>query len=313
MSAGSSGGEGYFSSRYSRIASDWNSVVPSSSTSAGSAICGLILRYSGLRCALASRSTKITSAGTFFRLSAMRTRKLASDRQKEKNFMEAPRILFPSPLVGEGGSIVLRTIETGEGFFPRIETPHPARTSSAPPSPTTGEGKKVALRPHGLLPPGQMHRTGASGRMRGDIVGGDDLGHRRRLRRGLFLRRNVIQHRRQPALGLGHRHALARGIILDLVALDLADAEIETLGMGEIKPRHRRARPHCKALGQLHASRVLRIEQAEQRRLLGVIGLRGIAGRRADAGILLEDELIRDKRLVRRVAPELLAHALMHP
>src|SRR6185369_12804465 len=91
MSAGSSGGAGYFSSRYSRIASDWNSVVPLSSTSAGSAICGLILRYSGSRCALASRSTKITSAGTFFRLSAMRTRKLASDRQKEKNFMGGSR------------------------------------------------------------------------------------------------------------------------------------------------------------------------------------------------------------------------------
>src|SRR6185312_2391885 len=87
MSAGSSGGEGYFSSRYSRIASDWNSVVPSSSTSAGSAICGLILRYPASRCALASRSTNTTSTGTFFRLSAIRTRKLASDRQKEKNFM----------------------------------------------------------------------------------------------------------------------------------------------------------------------------------------------------------------------------------
>src|SRR3954447_17783073 len=99
MSAGSSGGEGYFSSRYSRIASDWNSVVPSSSTSAGSAICGLILRYSGLRRALASRSTKTTSAGTFFRLSAMRTRKLASDRQKEKNFMGTPHFSSLSPLV----------------------------------------------------------------------------------------------------------------------------------------------------------------------------------------------------------------------
>ena len=101
--------------------------------------------------------------------------------------------------------------------------------------------------------------------------------------RGLVLRRNVVQHRRQPALGLGHAHALARGIVLDLVALDLADAEIEAFGMAEIKPRHRRARPHRKALGQLHAGGVLGIEQAEQRRLLGVIGLRGIAGRRADA------------------------------
>jgi hypothetical protein len=31
-------------------------------------------------------------------LSAMRTRKLASDRQKEKNFMRAPASLRPLPL-----------------------------------------------------------------------------------------------------------------------------------------------------------------------------------------------------------------------
>src|SRR3954449_11745106 len=145
MSVGSSGGEGYFSSRYSRIASDWNSVVPSSSTSAGSAICGLILRYSGLRCALASRSTKITSAGTFFRLSAIRTRKLASDRQKEKNFMGTPH----SSCAGlTRASIHLREMDH------RVK---PGDDSSGP---------------HGLLPPCQMHRARTSGRMRGDIVGG---------------------------------------------------------------------------------------------------------------------------------------------
>ena len=102
--------------------------------------------------------------------------------------------------------------------------------------------------------------------------------------RGLILRRDVVQHRRQPALGFRDAPALARGVVLDLVALDLADAEIEAFGMAEIKPRYRRARPHRIAFGQLHAGGVLGIEQREQRRLLGVIGLRGIAGRGADAG-----------------------------
>src|SRR5258708_12991240 len=37
----------------------------------------------------------------------------------------------------------LREAKTGEGFSPRIETPHPARTSSAPPSPTRGEGRNA--------------------------------------------------------------------------------------------------------------------------------------------------------------------------
>src|ERR1700724_4781917 len=36
----------------------------------------------------------------------------------------------------------LREAKAGEGFSPRRHTPHPARTSSAPPSPTRGEGKR---------------------------------------------------------------------------------------------------------------------------------------------------------------------------
>ena len=59
--------------------------------------------------------------------------------------------------------------------------------------------------PDSLLPPGQMHGAGAAGRMRGDVVGGYDLRHRRCLRRGLLLRGNIVQHRRQPAFGLGRR------------------------------------------------------------------------------------------------------------
>ena len=38
--------------------------------------------------------------------------------------------------------------------------------------------------------------------------------------------RNVVQDRRQPAFGFRNRPALARRIVLDLVELDLADAEI---------------------------------------------------------------------------------------
>src|SRR5882757_815694 len=37
----------------------------------------------------------MTSAGRFFKLSAMRTRKLASDRQKEKNFMGRHSTVMP--------------------------------------------------------------------------------------------------------------------------------------------------------------------------------------------------------------------------
>ena len=149
--------------------------------------------------------------------------------------------------------------------------------------------------------PRNCSRADARPLLRRDVVGGRGRGRRQcrhrfldaAILRGLVLRRNVIQHRRQPAFGLGDAPALARGVVLDLVALDLADAEIEAFGMAEIKPRHRRARPHRIALGQLDAGGVLGIEQREQRRLFGVVGLRGIARRRANAGILLEDQFDR--------------------
>ena len=47
-------------------------------------------------------------------------------------------------------------------------------------------------------------------------------------------------------------------------------------------------------------------------RLLGVVGLGRIAGRRADAAIVLRDQLLAGELLLRRVAPQLAAHALVH-
>src|SRR6185312_15226624 len=102
--------------------------------------------------------------------------------------------------------------------------------------------------------------------------------------------RIVIENRPEPPLRFLHGPAFTLGVIFGLVALDLADAEIGALRMAEIEPGYRRARPHHKALGQGHAD-ALDIEQAEQRALLGVIGLRGIAGRRADAVITLGDQI----------------------
>ncbi len=165
-----------------------------------------------------------------------------------------------------------------------------------------------------------MNRAIAAGRMGGDIIGGNGCWRQRRhrflhraIRGRLILRRDVIEHRRQPAFGFRDRHALARGIVLDLVALDLADAEIKTLRTAKIKPGDRRAGPHRKILGQLDACGVLGVEQLEQRRLLGVIRLRGIAGRWADTLIFFQNQILGRQRLVRRVAPEFRADALVHP
>ena len=46
----------------------------------------------------------------------------------------------------------------------------------------------------------------------------------------------VVEDRREPAFRLLHRPVFASRVVLDLVALDLADAEITTLRVAEIEP-----------------------------------------------------------------------------
>ena len=48
--------------------------------------------------------------------------------------------------------------------------------------------------------------------------------------------RVVPQVRRQPAFNVADRHALARRVVLNLVARDEVDREIARLRVGEIKP-----------------------------------------------------------------------------
>src|SRR5690349_20290488 len=85
----------------------------------------------------------------------------------------------------------------------------------------------------------------AARRMRDEIFAG--FGRLRLLLRRVGVGgRNVVQHGHKPALGLGHAPALSACIVLDLVALDLADAEILRFLVAEIESRYGRARPHGK-------------------------------------------------------------------
>ena len=61
------------------------------------------------------------------------------------------------------------------------------------------------------------------------------------LLRRLRAHRRIVQHRREPAFDLVDRHALARRIVLDLIALDLGDAEIMRFRMGDVEAGDRRA------------------------------------------------------------------------
>src|SRR5215831_1236718 len=100
--------------------------------------------------------------------------------------------------------------------------------------------------------------------------------------------RIVVEDRGEPLLAVRNRPSLASGIVLDLVAFDLADAEIMAVRVTEIQSADRRARPHGKAFGERHAD-LAWFEQREQRRLLGVIRLGWITRRGADAAILFRD------------------------
>ena len=82
-----------------------------------------------------------------------------------------------------------------------------------------------------------------------------------------------------------------------------------TRGCQKYQPLTGRAREHRVRLGQADPGARLRLEQLEQRALLGVVGAGRVAGRRADALVLLRDQRLVVERLVRRVAPQLAAHA----
>src|SRR5581483_2587435 len=96
--------------------------------------------------------------------------------------------------------------------------------------------------------------------------------------------------RRQPLLRVAQRPALAPRIVGDLLLVDAADDEVLRLRMREVPARHRRARPHREALGELDAGVALRVDQLPQRRLLRMLWACRIAGRRADAFVLLADQ-----------------------
>ena len=101
-------------------------------------------------------------------------------------------------------------------FLPRrLKTPKPASVPGAgagsPMAPA--EARVSSIGPHPFLA-----RDATLGRDARDVRG-----------------RVVVQDRRQPALRLADGPALAARIVLDLVALDLRDAEIMRVGMREIE------------------------------------------------------------------------------
>ena len=108
--------------------------------------------------------------------------------------------------------------------------------------------------------------------------------------------RLVAQVGRQPALDLGDGHALAAGVVLDLVAADAAEVEVARLRVGEVDAAHAGGGIMAKLSVSVMPA-ALGVEQVEQLALLGVVGAGGVAEGGADAAVLLVDELVVGERL----------------
>src|SRR5262249_19105734 len=124
--------------------------------------------------------------------------------------------------------------------------------------------------------------------------------------------RVIVENGCQPPFTFADGPVLPPRVVLDLIAFDLADAEIRALRMAEIEPAHGGAGPHRETFGKLHPD-ALAVEQLKQRTLLGMVRLCRIAGRRPNAAILLCNQLIIGESFFGPVTPELLPHTLMPP
>src|SRR5919198_1649906 len=124
----------------------------------------------------------------------------------------------------------------------------------------------------------------------------------------LAARRLIREIRREPALdGLGGL-ALALRVARDLVLADAADGEIARMAAREIQAAHAGGWRHRRVLGEIDAGRA-RVQQLEQLEFLAVIRTRRIPDRRADAAVLLRNDVRRRRRGL--VDPPLAARAPM--
>ena len=126
----------------------------------------------------------------------------------------------------------------------------------------------------------------------------------------MLFRRVVVQVLSEPSLDFGYAHSLAFAVVGDLIAVDLAEAEIARFRMGEVKSTHARSGPHRKRLRDQHSCIRLHIEQTPERALLRVIRARRITCGRPDAAIFLLNK-IRVAQAFRTTVTPFIAHAFV--
>ena len=87
----------------------------------------------------------------------------------------------------------------------------------------------------------------------------------------------------EPSLDDERILAATASTVVNLIAADATDREVPRLGGRNQPTRNRRGRTHRKRLGQRHALARdgVRAKERHERRFVGVVRARGIAGRRA--------------------------------
>src|ERR1700678_1870140 len=99
--------------------------------------------------------------------------------------------------------------------------------------------------------------------------------------------RIVVQVRPEPSLDLRYGHTLALVIVHDLIAFDLAEAEIARFRMSEIETAYARTGPHRKRFGNQHSSVRFHIKQTPERTLFCVIRACRVTRGGPDSPVLL--------------------------
>src|SRR5215469_7050762 len=100
-----------------------------------------------------------------------------------------------------------------------------------------------------------------------------------------LLRRIVVQVWPQPSLDFVNAHPFAIGVVGNLIAIDLPQAEVTRFRMGKVKTTHARCGPHRKGLRDLNSCVGANIQQVPERTLLGVIRAGWITRRRSDTAV----------------------------
>ncbi len=107
----------------------------------------------------------------------------------------------------------------------------------------------------------------------------------------------------EPLFGLGDGHALALGIIGELIFVDGADGEVAGIGVCEVESGDGGGGEHGEAFGEMDADGVFDVEEIKEGAFFGVVGASGITRGGSDTAIAFVDQIVVVEVFLFAVAP----------